>query len=495
MKLRQGIFVAAVCGVLMALPGSAGAAKLSVCADGCDYATIQKAVNHVKNASKTTIQIAPGTYNEDVVVSGQKMNGLAIEGTGDSPDDVVLDGEPPEKKGPYPDYENGIDGLNVNHLKVSNLMVQNYEANGVFIHADPGKDCHGFRMDNLVAAFNRSYGLFAKHCTGGRIVHSEGYGHGDSAIYIGETPPQPKNDRHWTQIAHNLAYENVLGYSGTNSKYVDIHNNEFFNNGAGVVPNTLDSELFEPNADGIIENNKVFWNNFNYYLPESPVQTVSGGLGQIPPELGGGTVYYPIGVGVVLFGSDHWIVRDNQIFGNNKWGTLVISDPFNDQAMSQDNKIVDNVVGRDGTDPNGTDFWHDGSGKGTCFEGNDGGSAAVTFGIASGSSTPQSFLYPTCPAPDPPDAGTGSTFGDTNQLFDDLVPYVTADPPCSMETCGPPTATRRSRGGHRWRSTERAAARSGPQGECACRRRGCVRGGRAGECRAAQARDQGGPTW
>jgi len=46
----------------------------------------------------------------------------------------------------------------------------------------------------------------------------------------------------WTLLKNNGSYENVLGYSGTNSKYVRIIENAFFNNGAGIVPNTLDSE-------------------------------------------------------------------------------------------------------------------------------------------------------------------------------------------------------------------------------------------------------------
>ena len=88
----------------------------------------------------------------------------------------------------------------------------------------------------------------------------------------------------------------MLGYSGTNSKYVDIRDSQFFNNGAGVVPNTLDSERFEPNAQGKVRDNLIFWNNFNYYLPNSPVKTVSGGLGP-------GGYNYPTGIGVVLYGS------------------------------------------------------------------------------------------------------------------------------------------------------------------------------------------------
>ena len=175
------------------------------------------------------------------------------------------------------------------------------------------------------ASFNGSYGLFAKHCTGGKITDAKAWGHGDSGIYIGETPPQ-KNPK-WTDISNNKVYENVLGYSGTNSKYVDIHDNWFYNNGAGVVPNTLESELFQPNADGKIRNNKIFWNNFNYFLPKSPVKTVSGGLGTIgdPPR----TINYPTGIGVVLFGSDSWLVKDNDIFGNFMWGAASFSDGLN----------------------------------------------------------------------------------------------------------------------------------------------------------------------
>ena len=71
----------------------------------------------------------------------------------------------------------------------------------------------------------------------------------------------------------------MLGYSGTNSKYVKITKSDYYNNGVGIVPNTLDSEPFEPSANGIIKNNNIFWNNFNYFLPNSRVKTVSNGLG------------------------------------------------------------------------------------------------------------------------------------------------------------------------------------------------------------------------
>ena len=160
-------------------------------------------------------------------------------------------------------------------------------------------------MKNLRASFNRAYGLFAFDCKGGRMTKSVGYGQGDSAYYVGETPAQTKPK--WTKLDHLDGHENVLGYSGTNSKYVKITQSNFYNNGAGVVPNTLDSERFEPTATGIIENNNIFWNNFNYFLPNSSVKTVSNGLGQI----GDLTINFPTGVGIVLLGADGWIIQNN----------------------------------------------------------------------------------------------------------------------------------------------------------------------------------------
>ena len=123
-----------------------------------------------------------------------------------------------------------------------NLWVRNYLANGVFTSTT----AHGYLMKNLRASFNRAYGLFAFNCTGGRMTESVGWGQGDSAFYVGATPLQAKPK--WTKLDHLDGYENVLGYSGTNSKYMKITKSNFYNNGVGVVPNTLDSEPFEPSG-------------------------------------------------------------------------------------------------------------------------------------------------------------------------------------------------------------------------------------------------------
>ena len=409
--------------LFVAVPATALAKKgetVEVCKHGCDYRTIQDAVDATgKNA---TINVQPGKYREGVRVTGSKHDGLTIQGTKKNPKKVILEGKNAKDPDGQP-ANNGIEGDGVDGLRVLNLWTRNYLANGIFIHGDSvtTKACKGYLMKNLRVSFNRAYGLFAFNCIGGRMTKSVGYGHGDSAFYVGETPPQKKPK--WTKLDHLEAYENVIGYSGTNSKYVRITRSDYYNNGVGVVPNTLDSERFEPTATGIIENNNIFWNNFNYFLPNSRVETVSDGLG----EVGGLTIQFPTGVGIVLLGADGWITRDNRIFGNFKAGAWAISDPFNegDDAISRNNQFLDNEMGRGGTDLNAVDFFSDGTGGGNCYAGND--SSTFDPGTA-----PDSNLYPSCPAPAPPASGTGTSAADAGQ-FADLVGYVTTNPPENQE--------------------------------------------------------------
>jgi hypothetical protein len=398
-----------------------------VCKHGCKYRTIQKGVNAAgsfkakkKNQKvKAIVAIKPGKYVEGVVVDGtlkkKNFDDLVIEGTKKSRKKVVLEGK--NAKGELGAAQNGIEAVSVDGLVLKNMWARNYQSNGFFIHAsrEEGQHCDGYTMDNLLASDNRSYGLFAKNCFGGKMINSAGYHQGDSAFYVGETPcdsknwtnhgiaPPPKPCQRkpkWTVLRNDRSYENVLGYSGTNSKYVKITESAFFNNGAGIVPNTLDSEGFEPNGWNVFEKNDVFWNNYNYFLAGSAFHTVSAGLG----KLGSVTVNYPTGVGIVLYGGDHNIVRKNNVFGNYKWGVASFSGPGEiyvanegNDAKNANNQIIENTMGREGADPNGEyDFWNDNSGGGNCWGGNTAGS---TFAPGN-ESVPLSKIYPSCPQPE-----------------------------------------------------------------------------------------------
>ncbi len=337
----------------------------------------------------------PGKYVEDVVLDGtlrrKDFDGLTIEGTVKNRRKVIVEGR--NAKGDLGPAANGIDAINVNEVVLKNMWARNFQANGFFVRSIDGRSCNGYTMTNLLASDNRGYGLFARGCRGGKMTNSTAFRHGDSGFYIGETlcdsgswtnhgivpPPAPcQRKPKWTLLRDLKSYENVLGYSGTNAKYVRILDSAFYNNGAGIVPNTLDSERFEPTGWTVIENNDVFWNNYNYFLSGTSVRTVSDGLAQV----GNATVNFPTGIGIALFGSANTVVSQNNIFGNYKWGVASFSAPgefivanVGDDAKNINNQFLENTMGRDGADPNGEfDFWNDATGGGNCWAGNSGNS-------------------------------------------------------------------------------------------------------------------------
>jgi parallel beta-helix repeat protein len=430
--MKHRLPVLALVPVLAALVGLAGTTApalakptkvtnpsvFEACHHGCHYRTIQKAVDAAgayayKNPkAKVTVAIRPGKYVEGVVVDGterkMRFGGMTIEGTKKDAKRTILEGK--NAKGELGAAQNGIEAISVDGLVLKNMWARNFESNGFFIHAsnEEGQHCNGYTMNNLFASSNRSYGLFAKNCYGGKMINSAGNHQGDSAFYVGETPCDNKKwnvydnepcqaKPKWTLLKNDKSYENVLGYSGTNSKYVRIIENAFYNNGAGIVPNTLDSEGYEPNGWNVIERNDVFWNNYNYFLAGSAFHTVSEGLG----ELSGQTVNYPTGVGIILYGSDHNVVRGNHVFGNYKWGIASFSGPGEtfianegNEAKNVNNEIVENVMGREGADPNGEyDIWNDDTGGGNCWGAN---SINSTFAPGNGK-VPLSQIYPVCP--------------------------------------------------------------------------------------------------
>jgi hypothetical protein len=196
------------------------------------------------------------------------------------------------------------------------------------------------------------------------MTSSEAYYHNDAGFYVGQTPPQTKPKR--TVLKNVVSWGNVLGYSGTNSRYVTITKSKFFNNGLGIVPNVLESEKFMPDEDNAIVDNDIFWNNFNYYAG-APFTLRTPATGDVP---------YPVGTGVLLFGGKTTKVEGNRFFGNYLIGFGEVSQfllkPENTAfGVLEGNEVRNNVFGLSGgADKNGRDMFYDGSGSKNCFEGN-----------------------------------------------------------------------------------------------------------------------------
>jgi hypothetical protein len=326
------------------------------------FKTIQAAVKAAKAGD--TIRVAHGTYKGQVKLSGAAKRYIQIIGDVKHPNKVVV-----ELKGIHgANAQNGFFILGADQVRVAGIQAQHYKANGFF-----ALNVKGYKFDHDIAKWGGTYGVYAFNSYGGVISDSVGAWNNDSGFYIGQTPPQTKPTR---SIATRLkAYGNVIGWSGTNMRYVTITKSQFWNNGTGIVPNTLDSEKFPPPSDNVIANNDVFWNNFNYY-DGAPFVRRKTKVGDIP---------YPVGVGVLLFGGHNNIVENNRIYGN--WlagyaGIQAVTLKNQSLATLVGNQVTGNQFNLNGTDLNGRDLYYDGDGSDNCFGSNTG---VVTMAPTDGS--------------------------------------------------------------------------------------------------------------
>ncbi len=117
------------------------------------------------------------------------------------------------------------------------------------------------------------------------------------------------------------------------------------------------------------------------------------------------------------------------------WGAALFSDPLGnegDDAIAMNNQLVNNSMGRDGTDTNRKDFFTDGSGSNNCFEGNDTSTFELDQSAPGPNHATQAQLYPPCPVPagtQPNPGATGGSLGNLYLQLQVLLPLVSADPP------------------------------------------------------------------
>lgn len=322
---------------------------LTVCTKGCKYTTIQRAVN--ASRAGDTIRVRAGIYRERVVVKGAKKRFLKIIGDPRKPRRVVLSGL---RSKPLTVPSNGIVVNGADGVLINGITAQDYGSNGIF-----AVNVNGYTITNVVAKRCGVYGIYAFNSVGGSITNATAAWNSDSGFYVGQTPPQVKPKR--TLIRNVTSYGNVLGYSGTNSRYVTITKSRWFNNGLGIVPNALDSEKYAPPEDNVISDNDVYFNNWNYYAG-APFQ-VRGAATGVP---------YPIGVGILLFGGRRTIVENNRVYGNYLLGVGMLPQILLNQKDAVDligNQIRANRYGNSGKNPNGRDIFYDGSGIDNCVDG------------------------------------------------------------------------------------------------------------------------------
>jgi hypothetical protein len=335
---------------------------LQVCKDDCPYKTIQAAVNKARPGDKVKVQA--GVYREAVKISGASKRYLKLVGNPKDPSQVVIDGA----RGKGVPRQNTVWVNGADQVTVDGFTARHYNGNGFFV-----LNANGYKLRHLNATLGGVYGIYAFNSVGGEMSDSQASYNNDAGFYIGQTPPQTTPKR--SLVTRVKSFGNVLGFSGTNMRYVTITRSQWFNNGTGIVPNALDSEKYAPPEYNVITNNDIFWNNFNYYAG-APFKLRTSGVG----------VPYPVGVGVLLFGGRHNEVTNNRVYGNYLAGVGALKQVLLKQADAADlvdNRVRDNQFGLGGADLNGRDLVYDGAGTGNCF----GPNAGVALSVPADGST------------------------------------------------------------------------------------------------------------
>lgn len=298
-----------------------------------DHTTIQAAVDAA--APGDLVLIGPGVYAEEVKVTTPS---LTLRGTDRNA--VIVDGEFTRA--------NGI-SVTADGVAVENLTVRNAKINGLYWTA-----VQGYRASYVTAYNNEVYGIYAYDAVDGLFEHSYASGSYDAGFYIGQCDPCD------AVITDVVAEHNGLGYSGTNaSGNLHIVNSVWRDNVAGIVPNTLDSELLPPVERVHIAGNLVVRSGSR----TAPVAALEWGS---------------YGNGIIVAGGNEHLVERNLIVDSPNHGILVTPNLDKRFWTSSGNVIRDNVIRGSGR----ADIALSGpAGAGNCFAGNDLAGPTIPVGL------------------------------------------------------------------------------------------------------------------
>jgi plastocyanin len=261
------------------------------------HVSIQAAVDAAKPGD--LILVAPGIYREEVTITTPS---LVIRGL--DRNTTIVDGEFIRPNG----FNVLADGVALENLTARNATLNGFFWTGVT----------GYRGRYLTAYNNGDYGIYAFDSKDGLLEDSYASGSPDAGFYIGQCFPCNAVIRRVT------SEHNAVGYSGTNAGgdlYIEQSTWRF--NRGGLVPNTLDTELYPPQRSTVIRDNLIHDNN-SRTAPGRGLSPLAWGNGVV---LGGGrdnlvernVILRHAGHGVMiapLADANFWPAKGNVVRGN-----------------------------------------------------------------------------------------------------------------------------------------------------------------------------------
>ncbi len=319
-----------------------------------------------------------GDGGDENIECDAPLCGLQIEGTGGSPEDVVLDAQFKKLNVLRSDRADGA------YFK--NFTVQHSRFNGLYVIQQDG-----FVIDDLVGRWNDEYGFLTFASDHGVYKNCEAHGNGDSGLYPGGLPSF-HGARHSIEIKDCVSHHNALGLSATGGDSLYVHDSTFRNNSVGVsMDSFFGGHPGVPQNSSVFVRNRIHSNNVNYYRywDDGTCAKPSGQRGYergvVCPVFA-----FPVGTGIFTAGGSGNVYGENYIYDNWRYGTMLFwvpasargeLDPAKEFDTSHFNRYPRNVMGLTPSSepkPNGLDFWWDEEGAGNCWESNVGGADGIS---------------------------------------------------------------------------------------------------------------------
>lgn len=264
-----------------------------------DYPTIQTAVDAAQPGDLVLVE--PGVYREQVNITTPQ---IVLRGT--DRNEVIVDGQFEREMGVMAT----ADGVAVENMTVRDVTSNGFYWDGVT----------GYRGSYLTAINSGTYGIYAFDSVDGVFEHSYASGSADGGYYVGQCED-------CRAILNEVTAEhNAFGFSGTNaSNSLYLVNSTWRYNGAGIVPNTLDSQRYAPSRGATIAGNLVVGNgNF-----DGPVNSAT---------------WPAFGHGIVLAGGVHHEIRDNVVLDHPGYGIASTPNLHRNFWMPGGSEITGNYV-------------------------------------------------------------------------------------------------------------------------------------------------------
>jgi parallel beta-helix repeat protein len=254
-------------------------------------AQLQEAFLMAKDSSEIVLPEGHFLFEKSLLMDGKRA--VTIRGAGI--DKTVLS---------FKGQKEGAEGIKISNCE--GIILEGFTVEDALGDNIKVSDTKGITFRKVKAAWtgkidknNGAYGLYPVVCTNVLIEDCEAMGASDAGIYVGQSDS--------VIIRRNKAYQNVAGIESENSNYVDIYDNESYDNTGGLLIFDLPG-LTQSGSHVRAYQNKIMDNNRKNFAPKGNI------VAAVPP-----------GTGVMILATSEVDVFENQIINNKTVGTAIIS--------------------------------------------------------------------------------------------------------------------------------------------------------------------------